>query len=40
MSFILNIVDIFEINLENAEKQKENKNYLHTPHLGTGTNIF
>ena len=40
MSFILNIIDIFEINLENAEKQKENKNYLHTHHLGTGTNIF
>ena len=40
MSFIPNIIDIFVINLENAEKQKANENYLHTHHLGTGTNIF
>ena len=40
MSFIPNIIDIFVINLQNAEKQKENENYLHIHHLGTGTNIF
>ena len=40
MSFIPNIIDIFVINLENAEKQKANENYLHTHHLETGTNIF
>ena len=40
MSFIPNIIDIFVINLQNAEKQKETENYLHIHHLGTGTNIF
>lgn len=34
LSFIPNIIDVYVISLENAEKQEENKNYLHTHHLG------
>lgn len=40
LSFIPNIIDVYVINLENAEKQKENEHYPHTHHSGTGTNIF